>query len=314
MNQKKILVVGELNADLILNDIRGFPKIGREIIADSMNLVMGSSSAIFASNISTLGCSVSFAGIVGLDFFGKFILQELEKKNIGISLVQFSKKNKTGITVVLNYAQDRANVTHCGAMNELKGSHIPDDKLEEFDHLHFSSYFLQRGMQKDICRLFKTAKEKGLTTSLDLQWDPENRWNFSYKECLPFVDVFLPNELELRALSGEGDIYTALENIGQFAPLIAVKRGEKGAIAYEKGKETTSSPFLHNHFVDAIGAGDSFNAGFLFKYLNGFSIEECLLYGNLAGAVSTTAPGGTGAFESVQSFNQKANTLFNIIF
>lgn len=313
MNQKKILVVGELNIDLILNEIKGFPKIGEEIIANKMNLVMGSSSAIFACNIAILGCSVSFAGIVGSDFFGTFILQELSKRNIDTSLIHCSKKNKTGVTIVLNYAQDRANVTHCGAMDELEGSHISSGKLDSFDHLHFSSYFLQKGMQKDICELFKKAKSKGLTTSLDLQWDPENKWNFPYKECLPFVDIFLPNETEILSLSDESDLDRALNKLKEFANTIIVKRGTKGALAYSKGGKILSKAFLHDSFVDAIGAGDSFNAGFLFRYVNGFSLKECLEFGNLAGAVNTTADGGTLAFESKELFQKKAKELFNYI-
>ena len=77
MKEKKILVVGELNIDLILNQLQTFPRVGEEILADQMDMVMGSSSAIFACNIATLGCSVSFAGMVGNDLFGKFILDEL---------------------------------------------------------------------------------------------------------------------------------------------------------------------------------------------------------------------------------------------
>ncbi|MEO6290084.1 MAG: carbohydrate kinase family protein, partial [Ginsengibacter sp.] len=64
MNKKKILVVGELNIDIILDDINGIPVIGHEILADKMNITLGSSSAIFASNIATLGVDTSFCGIV----------------------------------------------------------------------------------------------------------------------------------------------------------------------------------------------------------------------------------------------------------
>ena len=77
VKDKNILVVGELNIDLILNNIKGFPALGQEILADEMNLVLGSSSAIFAANISALGIGVSFSGMVGKDTFGQFIIKEL---------------------------------------------------------------------------------------------------------------------------------------------------------------------------------------------------------------------------------------------
>ncbi len=313
MNKKKILVVGELNIDIILDDINGIPVIGHEILADKMNITLGSSSAIFASNIATLGVETSFCGIVGKDLFGEFILDELKNKQVRTFYISQTDAHKTGATIVLNYSQNRANITHCGAMDALDITCIPIAELSNFDHLHFSSYFLQKGVQADIVYLFKSAKEKGLTTSLDIQWDPHNKWDFPYKDCLPFVDIFLPNESEILMLSGEGKLNKALEKIGVFANLIIVKLGVNGAIAFEKGIATSSPPYLHRHFVDAIGAGDSFNAGFIYKYLLHCPLEENLQFANLAGAINTTAAGGTAAFESAASFKIKAKELFNIL-
>jgi len=313
MTGKKILVAGELNIDIILNQIDGFPRIGEEILADKMNLSLGSSSAIFACNIATLGISTAFAGMVGDDSFGRFIIKELKKKEVNTDLITTTTEHNTGVTVVLNYEQDRANITHCGAMDFFNATYIPLNKLTQFNHLHFSSYFLQKAIQKDIVWLFKYAKEKGLSTSLDLQWDPDNKWNFPYKDCLPFVDLFLPNESEIILLSGETDIEKAIKKIGEFANKVIVKRGIKGAVCYERGKLTSSDPFLHDYFVDAIGAGDSFNAGFIFKFLNDCSLEETLRFANLAGAINTTESGGTLAFSSLSAFNNKVKKIFNII-
>ncbi|MDQ6764014.1 MAG: carbohydrate kinase family protein, partial [Bacteroidota bacterium] len=287
MNEKNILVVGELNIDIIADDINGFPVIGHEILANKLNITLGSSSAIFASNIATLGVNTWFCGVVGKDSFGEFILDELKNKNVDTSYISQSEKYKTGVTIVLNYSQDRANITHCGAMNALDMTCIPLTEFSKCNHLHFSSYFLQKGIQADVVNLFKAAKERGLTTSLDIQWDPNNKWDFPYKDCLPFVDIFLPNESEILMLSGESELNKALEKIGEFANLVVVKLGTRGAIAFEKGTITCSKPFLHNDFIDAIGAGDSFNAGFISKYLSQCSLEESLQFANLAGAINT---------------------------
>ena len=308
-----ILVVGELNIDIILDDIKGMPVIGREILADKMNTALGSSSAIFAANVASLGIATSFCGLVGKDLFGEFILDELKNKKVDTTYVLRSEKYKTGATIVLNYSQDRANVTHCGAMDALDISCVPVEDFSKFNHLHFSSYFLQKSIQEDIVKLFREAKEQGLTTSLDIQWDPNNTWNFPYQDCLPFVDIFLPNESEIILLSGESNLNKAIEKIGQFANLIVVKLGTKGAVSFEKGTTIFSPPFLHTHFVDAIGAGDSFNAGFISKYLLQRPLEESLEFGNLAGSVNTTASGGTAAFEGTESFKIKAKELFNIL-
>lgn len=311
--KKDILVIGELNIDIILDKINGFPLIGTEILADKMNITIGSSSAIFASNIATLGVSTAFCGMVGQDSFGKFILNELRNKNVDTAYIVESEEHHTGATVVLNYSDDRANITNCGAMEVFSAANIPFALFHQFRHIHFSSYFLQKGIQPDIAHLFKTAKENGLTTSLDLQWDPDNKWDFPYHDCLPYVDIFLPNAAEILKLSGEEDLGKALEKIGKYANKIIVKRGIEGAVAYEKGNMLVAKPFLHEHFVDAIGAGDSFNAGFISRYLDGCSLEESLELANLAGAVNTMASGGTTAFESRHGFNKKVKEIFNIV-
>ncbi len=312
MDNKKILVVGELNVDIILNQIHGLPVVGQEILADKMNLTMGSSSAIFASNIAMLGIDTSFCGMIGNDFFGQFILNELHGKSVDTTFVTQSTAVQTGATIVLNYDDDRANITYCGAMDKFNKSHIPFDSLSQFSHLHFSSYFLQKGIRSSITQLFKAAKKSGLTTSLDLQWDPANKWDFMYKECLPYVDVFLPNESEILLLAGEKNLDKAQKKIGEYAPLIITKRGKQGAVAYASGQITHAAPFPHSKFVDAIGAGDSFNAGFISKYLKDNALEECLRFGNLAGAINTTAAGGTSAFQSWDAFEKKVKDLFNI--
>jgi len=75
-----VLVVGELNVDLILNGLPGLPEVGKEILASAMTLTLGSSSAIFASNLSSLGTKVGFLGMVGEDQFGALAVQSLEAK------------------------------------------------------------------------------------------------------------------------------------------------------------------------------------------------------------------------------------------
>jgi sugar/nucleoside kinase (ribokinase family) len=300
MKDKKLLVVGELSVDLILNDIEGFPKIGTEIIADSMDFTLGSSSAIMASNISAMGTNTTFCGKIGPDRFGEFVKGELQQKNVATQFISTSKTHKTGITVVMNYHQDRANVTYFGAMEDLSIKDIPWDKLAEYDHFHLSNFFLQKGIQKDITQIFKQAKEAGLSTSLDIQVDPDNKWEFDYKNTLPFVDIFLPNYAELLGLSGKIDLDSAIAEIKNYANTLVIKMGSEGARLISKKEEHWQKPFLNKNFKDAIGAGDSFNAGFIHEYLKSASWKSCLENANLMGSLSTTQAGGTAAFTSAE--------------
>jgi sugar/nucleoside kinase (ribokinase family) len=295
-----VIVVGELNVDLILNSIDSFPEMGKEKIAKDMTLTLGSSSAIFASNLSSLGAKVVFVGKIGDDAFGNLVKESLELKKVNTDFLISSKKFNTGATIVLNYSEDRAMVTYPGAMEDLTVNDIKEEMIKSAKHLHFSSYFLQPGMQSGVLNLFKIAKEIGLTTSLDIQWDPKEEWNFNYKEVLPFVDVFLPNEQEILLLTGESNLEDAIKKLSRFTKNIAVKLGSKGSIVATNGKSSFKESYFNKNVVDAIGAGDSFNAGFIFKFINGYDINECQDFGNLTGAINTTAAGGTAAFVSYE--------------
>lgn len=305
-----VLVVGELNVDLILNSIDSFPEMGKEKLAKEMTLTLGSSSAIFASNLSALGAKVAFLGKIGNDAFGNLVKDSLSAKKVNTDYLITSDKWNTGATIVLNYSEDRAMVTYPGAMEHLTINDISEEAISSAKHLHFSSYFLQPGIQKDIVALFKMAKEKGLTTSLDIQWDPNEKWDFNYKEVLPFVDIFLPNEQETLLLTGESELDNAINRLAPYSKNIVVKLGSKGSIVSANSKSTFKKSFLNDNVVDAIGAGDSFNAGFIFKFINGYNIDECQTFGNLTGAINTTAAGGTAAFNNYEQILKTGKEKF----
>jgi sugar/nucleoside kinase (ribokinase family) len=305
-----VIVVGELNVDLILNRIDSFPEMGKEKLAEEMTLTLGSSSAIFASNLSSLGSEVSFLGKIGQDSFGDLVISSLESKGVNTELIIRSEDLKTGATIVLNYDEDRAMVTHGGAMEALKIEDISESLMKRARHLHFSSYFLQPGLKNTIGDLFKMAKRSGLTTSFDAQWDPNEKWDLDLYSVLPSVDVFLPNRQELLYLTQKSTVDDALEFLSPVANTIAVKLGNKGSIVYSNKEKSIKEPFLNTDVVDAIGAGDSFNAGFIHKYIQKSTIGECQDFGNLTGAVSTTAAGGTTAFKNYDAVLKIAKDRF----
>lgn len=311
MTQKKydVLVVGELNVDLILNKIDGFPEIGKEKLADEMTLTLGSSSAIFASNLSALGAKVAFLGKIGKDQFGQLVLKSLESKGVSTEFIIQDENLNTGATIVLNYDEDRAMVTHPGAMNHLTIEDINENQLKQARHLHFSSYFLQPGITKDVDKMFKMAKELGLTTSFDMQWDPAEKWDLDFERVLPYVDVFLPNHQELIELTGQINMGEGVKALGK-TNIVAVKMSSAGSTCWQDGRETVQPAFVNDKVVDAIGAGDSFNAGFIFKYISGASLEECQRFGNLCGALNTTAAGGTTAFRNYDAIMKTAKERF----
>ncbi|MFO7258917.1 MAG: carbohydrate kinase family protein [Bacteroidota bacterium] len=306
-----VVVLGELNVDLIANNIEGPPEMGKEVIARSFTTTLGSSSAIFASNLSTLGTSVTFVGRVGNDGNGDFILAELQSKGVDVSNTIRTGNRDTGVTVVLSYGEDRAMITYPGCMTYLCDDDVTDDVLKSSRHLHISSIFLLPRLKKNLVRLLTRAKRLGLTTSLDPQWDPAERWDLDLDQVLPLTDIFLPNRRELEFLTGTSGIMNALTRIGD-GNVIVVKDGKEGAILWDHGTTFMQRSFLNEHVVDTIGAGDSFNAGFIHKYLVGEPLNECLKFACLIGAINTTAPGGTAAFRDMNAVRRTAQDLFGI--
>lgn len=309
--QFDVLVAGELNIDLILDGLHQFPKMGKEILADKMVYTLGSSSAIFASNLSALGVCVNYCGCIGNDDFGRKIVHDLHVKGVSTDDIIRSKTANTGITVAFNFNQDRAMVTYPGAMNELQERSITDAMLFNTKHLHVSSVFLQTALKPGLVTLFKRAKKAGLTTSLDPQWDPAEQWQCDWKNLLPLVDIFLPNIEELKHITGETTPERAVNSIKEFANIIAVKNSIEGATAFYNNEAIAQKAFYNDDFADAIGAGDSFDAGFIREFILGKPLKECLELGAVCGAVNTTAYGGTTAFAGLDAIKQTAFEKFN---
>jgi len=307
-----VVVVGELNVDIILNKLDSLPTIGSEILAGDMEVTLGSSSAIFAANISTLGVRTAFLGKIGNDDFGRTVLDSLQKKRVNTDAIILSANKKTGASFALNYDNDRAMITFPGAMEDLSVSEVEESYLESGRHLHVSSVFIQPKIQKELILLFSSAKQKGMTTSLDLQWDPTEKWDIDFERLLPLTDVFLPNNNELMAITQKDNIDEAIEVLKPFANTLVVKMGIEGSIGIKGNTRIDCSPFLNKQVVDAIGAGDSFNAGFIYAFIHGKSIGDCLQIGNICGAVNTTAAGGTGAFPNFDEVQKVAKERFGL--
>lgn len=315
MKELDVIVVGELNVDIILNKMDRFPEMSKEILAGSLDLTLGSSSAIFASNLSSLGSRVAFIGKIGQDGFADTVMTSLQSKKVDTSRILKSATLNTGATIVLNFDQDRAMVTYPGAMEDLKLEDIDMEFLSSARHLHFSSIFLQPGIRHNLPLLFSKAKSSGLTTSLDPQWDPAEKWDIDLAQLLPQVDIFMPNLMEFLMLTGTASLAEGIHQVKQYAPhlTLVVKNGAKGAFGWDGGEIQHQPAFLNEKVVDCIGAGDSFNAGFIHKFISGASLSKCLEYGALTGAVSTAKAGGTGAFATPEIMRELAAGLFNKI-
>lgn len=294
-----VTIAGELNLDLILYGLPEQLLPERELLADRMMLTLGSSSAIVAHNFAALGGRVGFQSRIGDDSFGQIALERLKRGNVDVSNVRVvSSTTTTGLTVILHHEQWRNILTYAGTIAELTWDDLDLDYLADSRHFHLSSYYLQRALRPRVCELFQYMKSKGLTVSLDTNDDPDDKWEGGLDEVLKHVDIFLPNEREACKAAGTEDLEEAIQKLSKQVTVVVVKLGRKGSLA-QRGSERITAPTKEVVAVDTVGAGDSFDAGFLREFVRGADLSTCLASGNLAGALSTTRPGGTEAFRDV---------------
>src|ERR1019366_533618 len=222
----KILIAGELNPDLILQNYQTFPHPGKEVLVEDLLLTLGSSSAICAVGLARLGDRVTFAANVGADTYGDYCIGLLGRGGIGVSLVNRPVALKTGITVSITSSKDRALVTYPGAISSLRAEDLPKGIFAGYRHFHVSAYFLQDGLRPGLMELFAEARRLGLSTSLDTGYDPSEQWSGELIDTLREVDVFLPNESEIQGITNRQDVMDGLRALDRMIACHAEARSD----------------------------------------------------------------------------------------
>ncbi len=288
-----VITIGDCCVDLILSGGSVVPEFGqKEKIVDNYFLEMGGSCTIFACQAAKLGLRTAVIGKVGDDPFGDLILQRLSGAGVDITHMARDKGLKTGITVVMNTGSDRAMLTYSGTIDVIGKDDLPDDLLGSARHLHIGSYFLMNRIRPHYRGIAEAVKAGGGTVSVDTNWDPAERWDGGLKALLPLVDVLMPNEKEAMAIAGTATVDAAVASLRETVPILVVKRGKQGATVHAKGEDRAVPAVKVDTVVDTVGSGDSFDAGFLYGFLNSMSLLDCARIGSICGSLKTRAAGG----------------------
>jgi sugar/nucleoside kinase (ribokinase family) len=297
-----LLVLGDCNPDLILSGGQVEPRFGQvERLVEAAELTIGGSGSIVACGAARLGLRTALVSVVGDDLFGQFMTQRLESRGVDVGQVKVDPAIRTGLTVILDRGDDRAMLTFPGTIATLSSESIDRDLLTRARHVHVSSFFMQTKLRRGLPELLREVKAAGASTSIDPNWDPTEQWDGGLRTVLPHVDVLLPNGEEAMRVTGHPEPAQAARELASHGPLVTVKLGSDGAIAATRGEELIEVPPVREvKPVDTIGAGDSFDAGFLAGFLNGWSTERAVALGCACGALSTRAPGGTGAQPTIE--------------
>jgi sugar/nucleoside kinase (ribokinase family) len=290
-----LLVVGDINPDVV---VRGAPRqlaFGQaEQLAEGAVLGLGGSAGITACGGACLGLRTAIVGTVGGDAAGRLALGELERRGVDTSSVRVVDEAETGLTVHVLSHGDRAMITSRGALDELEASAVPAGLVAASRHVHASSFYLQPRLAQGLRGLFEAAHAAGATTSLDLNWDPAERWQGGLADLLPVADYLLVNAAEAAGVSGVSDPAVAATVLAARGPVPVIKLGAAGALAHDGCRLVrVDAPVVD--VADSVGAGDSFDAGFLGGRLSGWTVGRSLALGVVCGSLSARAAGGTAA-------------------
>ncbi len=298
-----VLIYGPLFCDLIFTDLPEMPTLGMEIFAGGFTVAVGG-SAIVAAGLQRLGARVGLIADLGNDAMSGMTRVLLDELGIDRTLIREHPHPLPQVTAALSFPEDRAFVTR------FEKPDTPVDLeavLRQYPakHLHICSFLAAFDMP-DAPRI---AHDAGLTISFDPGWDEAALRDPIIHAMLPQLDLFLPSKSELCYMMETEDAEEALEQVAARMPqgLIVMKNGKQGAVAYRTTQREHVQALAVTP-VDTTGAGDSFDAGFLFRYVAGDTLTNCLRYGAICGALSTTKPGGATAaptHEEVQEWLSK---------
>jgi sugar/nucleoside kinase (ribokinase family) len=297
-----LYVIGDVNPDILVIGDDVVPEFGQvEKYVGTIRLTVGGSSAITACGAARLGLKVAHGGVVGDDMLGRAILEALRDRGVDTSTVSVEAAIPTGATVHLGSGDQRAMLTATGTIDRLRAEDVPREMLPNIRHIHAGSTAIQPRLRPGLPALFREARAAGVTSSFDTNWDPDRRWE-DIDPMLAEADIFLPNEREAALISGVMDPLQAAqalveraEDAGRSADapplMVVIKLGADGALAV-RGDEALRLPADRVEVVDATGAGDGFNAGFLYGFIEGRPLPEVLALAVACGTLSTRAIGG----------------------
>lgn len=304
-----ILIVGELNVDVFMGGLLNAPVFGKEIIADSYQELAGSSTGNTICTAASLGLKTAVFSKLGRDRFGDIMLRALERYGVETRFIDISENYRTGVTLSLSNDRDRAMITYFGdTVNAFDAADIPLESAGA-RHLHMPSFYLNPSIQPGLAAAYEKAHALGMTTSLDAGWDESGRWHDHLDEVLKHTDFFFPNESETEAITGENDPVKGIVKLAQMGCNVVVKCGGEGSYYCAKGSNDVQHfPGYPTRLVETTGAGDSFDAGFLYAFLNGKDIADCMRMGNAVGALSVQRAGGV---ENCPTLEEALRTIEN---
>lgn len=297
-----VLVVGNVYCDLIFSGLEEPPALGEEVRTDGFTLTVGGGAFITAVGLARLRLRTALRAYVGDDALGSMQLRAMRSARLDTSQVVRHPSLGAGLSVAFSTSRDRGFITYPGCTRSTGDlvEALEEEDLGGFRHVHFA------GMPapfRDRVRLLERLRARGVTVSLDIGWHPSHYGADEFLDVVKRTTIFMPSWADARWLTGRDAPEEALGALGELVQVAVIKLGAEGAIGTERGRVVHARPPMTTA-VETTGAGDAFNAGFLWAFLSGEAPSRCLAAGNVCGAFSTRAPGGTAAFPTLAELRQ----------
>lgn len=290
-NTYDFLLLGDYFFDIIYNGLGNMPVLGRETYSQDLTAT-GGAMFITAVALRRLGAGVAWASHFGNDYYSQHIRQLAEAETLDLSYCKPLDRPYRRVTTALAMHGERAFVTYTDPDEKDMQAYWLDTIHQcGFRHLHLGGLVHPNYIQP----LVEAARAKGATISMDCQDVPLLKEAHIWQELLSTVDIFMPNAREAMLLTGKPDVESALRQLGEWCAerIVVVKDGANGVWAIQAEHVHHVPAITVTEVVDTTGAGDCFNAGFLYAYIvERQPIETCLRYGNICGGYSVQGMGG----------------------
>lgn len=292
-----LAILGEFFVDLVFYNLPCTPRMGKEVKTNGFSRFPGGGLATTALVAAGLGTPTSVFTRIGRDAPSSPVWQKLPKEGISVGGCEIDARLPTAMTICAAFDGDRMMITHDpinANLERLLAHDLRRRAIRKATHLHLACALRPPRTWVPAIRGFR---KHGLTISADIGWNPEVLESQQLPDLLKECEFVFPNEVEARAMTGERSIERAARKLARSVAVAVIKLGEDGSLAARNG-EVLRVRSMRVRALDATGAGDAFNGGFLHGYLAGWPLEDCLKAGNVCGALATTQPGGSSAIPS----------------
>lgn len=289
-----VVTVGDVFVDIVMSGFATMPKFGEEVECERLQYEAGGGAAITACGLAKLGCKTALLAVVG-NADSDWFRRRVEDCGVDVSHLVFHESEPTATTVSVSTNVDRAFFTYRGA-NQLLPELFTDpalrQRMKQARHVHVAHVIAP----SSLIALANELHNAGTTLSVDVGWN-EDWLQDAHSLCaLQSVDVFFPNEREAELMTKQTEPEAMLQVFANAGlQTVALKLGANGSALLHEEEYFFAAP--HQIVpLDTTGAGDCFDAGFLFAWLRGKNPTECLRIANVCGALSTRTLGGIAAF------------------